>query len=67
MHALRQHHTGKLRLTDVKEMFVQMRDDIYLTRVSLARVLGLRKTLRRLVEIGLKGEEVEPLWLSPMI
>jgi hypothetical protein len=24
--ALRQHYAGKLRLTDVKEMFVQMRD-----------------------------------------
>ena len=26
LHALRQHHNGKLRLTDVKEMFLQMRD-----------------------------------------
>ena len=26
LHALRQHYAGKLRLTDVKEMFLQMRD-----------------------------------------
>jgi len=26
LHALRQHHTGKLRLSDVKEMFELMRD-----------------------------------------
>ena len=26
LHALRQHYSGKLRLTDVKEMFRQMRD-----------------------------------------
>ena len=26
LHALRQHYTGKLRLSDVKEMFGQMRD-----------------------------------------
>jgi len=26
LHALRQHHSGKLRLSDVKEMFEQMRD-----------------------------------------
>ena len=26
LHALRQHYLGKLRLTDIKEMFVQMRD-----------------------------------------
>jgi hypothetical protein len=26
LHALRQHHPSKLRLTDVKEMFLQMRD-----------------------------------------
>jgi hypothetical protein len=26
LHALKQHYDGKLRLTDVKEMFVQMRD-----------------------------------------
>ena len=26
LHALRQHVTGKFRLNDVKEMFVQMRD-----------------------------------------
>jgi hypothetical protein len=26
LHALRQHHTGKLRLSDVKEVFEQMRD-----------------------------------------
>jgi len=26
LHALRQHHPGKLRLADVKEMFLQMRD-----------------------------------------
>jgi hypothetical protein len=26
LHALRQHYNGKLRLTDVKEMFLQMRD-----------------------------------------
>jgi hypothetical protein len=26
LHALRQHDAGKLRLTDVKEMFLQMRD-----------------------------------------
>jgi hypothetical protein len=26
LHALRQHYSGKLRLTDVAEMFVQMRD-----------------------------------------
>jgi len=28
LHALKQHYSGKLRLTDVKEMFVQMRDQI---------------------------------------
>jgi hypothetical protein len=27
LHALRQHYAGKLRLTDVKEMFLRMRDD----------------------------------------
>jgi hypothetical protein len=26
LHALKQHYAGKLRLTDVKEMFLQMRD-----------------------------------------
>jgi hypothetical protein len=26
LHALRQHYNGKLRLTDVEEMFLQMRD-----------------------------------------
>lgn len=26
LHALRQHYRGKLRLTDIKEMFRQMRD-----------------------------------------
>jgi hypothetical protein len=26
LHALKQHYSGKLRLTDVKEMFLQMRD-----------------------------------------
>jgi hypothetical protein len=26
LHALRQHYTGKLRLSDVKEMFEQMKD-----------------------------------------
>jgi hypothetical protein len=26
LHALRQHHTGRLRLFDVKEMFLRMRD-----------------------------------------
>jgi hypothetical protein len=26
LHSLKQHYAGKLRLTDVKEMFVQMRD-----------------------------------------
>jgi hypothetical protein len=26
LHALKEHYNGKLRLTDVKEMFVQMRD-----------------------------------------
>jgi hypothetical protein len=25
-HSLKQHYSGKLRLTDIKEMFVQMRD-----------------------------------------
>jgi hypothetical protein len=27
LHALRHYYVGKLRLTDVKEMFLQMRDD----------------------------------------
>jgi hypothetical protein len=27
LHGLKQHYNGKLRLTDVKEMFVRMRDD----------------------------------------
>jgi hypothetical protein len=26
LHALKEHYSGKLRLTDVKEMFLQMRD-----------------------------------------
>ena len=26
LHALRQHYAGKLKLTDVREMFLQMRD-----------------------------------------
>jgi hypothetical protein len=26
LHALKQHYAGKLRLSDVKEMFLQMRD-----------------------------------------
>jgi hypothetical protein len=26
LHALKQHYTGKLRLFDVKEMFLQMKD-----------------------------------------
>jgi putative heme iron utilization protein len=28
LHALRQRYTGKLRLTDVKEMFAQMKDHV---------------------------------------
>jgi hypothetical protein len=28
LHALRQHYSGKLKLTDVKEMFLQMRDQV---------------------------------------
>jgi len=28
LHALRQHCNGKVRLTDVKEMFAQMRDQV---------------------------------------
>ena len=28
LHALKQHYSGKLRLTDVKEMFLQMRDQV---------------------------------------
>ena len=28
LHALKQHYTGKLRLFDVKEMFLQMRDHL---------------------------------------
>jgi hypothetical protein len=28
LHALREHYSGKLKLTDVKEMFLQMRDQI---------------------------------------
>jgi hypothetical protein len=28
LHALKQHYSGKLRLTDVKEMFLQMRDHV---------------------------------------
>jgi hypothetical protein len=28
LHALRQHYSGKLRLTDVTQMFLQMRDQI---------------------------------------
>jgi hypothetical protein len=28
LHALEQHHTGKLKLTDVKEMFLQMSDEL---------------------------------------
>jgi len=28
LHALRQHHAGKLRLFDVKQMFLQMKDDL---------------------------------------
>ncbi len=27
LHMLKQHYTGKLRMTDVREMFRQMRDD----------------------------------------
>jgi hypothetical protein len=27
LHAVKQHYKGKLRLTDIKEMFVQMRDE----------------------------------------
>lgn len=27
LHALKQHYSGKRRLTDIKEMFLQMRDD----------------------------------------
>jgi hypothetical protein len=26
LHALKQHYSGKLKLTDVKEMFVQLKD-----------------------------------------
>jgi len=26
LHALKEHYSGKLKLTDVKELFVQMRD-----------------------------------------
>ena len=29
LHALKQHYNGKLRLTDVKEMFVQMKDELW--------------------------------------
>jgi hypothetical protein len=28
LHALKQHYKGKLRLTDVKAMFLQMRDQV---------------------------------------
>jgi hypothetical protein len=28
LHALKQHYNGKLKLTDVKEMFLQMRDQV---------------------------------------
>jgi hypothetical protein len=28
LHALKQHHSGKLKLTDVKAMFLQMRDQV---------------------------------------
>jgi len=28
LHLLREHYSGKLRLTDVKEMFVAMRDQV---------------------------------------
>jgi len=28
LHALKQHYNGKLRLTDIKAMFVQMRDHV---------------------------------------
>ena len=28
LHALRQHYAGKLRLVDVREMFVQMKDQV---------------------------------------
>jgi hypothetical protein len=28
LHALKQHYSGKLKITDVKEMFVQMRDHV---------------------------------------
>ncbi len=28
LHTLRQHYAGKLRLIDVKEMFLQMRDQV---------------------------------------
>jgi hypothetical protein len=30
LHALRQHYTGKLRLSDVKEIFLQMKDYVIL-------------------------------------
>jgi hypothetical protein len=28
LHALKQHYDGKLKLTDIKEMFLQMRDHV---------------------------------------
>lgn len=28
LHALEEHHNGKLRITDVKEMFVRMKDQL---------------------------------------
>ena len=28
LHALKEHYSGKLRITDVKEMFLQMRDQL---------------------------------------
>jgi hypothetical protein len=47
LHALKQHYNGKLPLTDIKEMFVQMRDHAQ-TVNSLARALRLARWSRRL-------------------
>jgi hypothetical protein len=38
LHALKQHYSGKLRLFDVKEMFLQMKDHAWLASIASAAV-----------------------------
>jgi hypothetical protein len=44
LHALKQHHSGKLRLTDVKAMFVEMKDFACCPTMNSRQKFGSRIT-----------------------